>query len=111
MPASHREWAEANPTKVIAWAESIGPRTAGYVRKLIDMRPAGLRSVLGLTRVAAGHERVEGACEHALRLRRPLVSTSRAHPQARPALRTRDLENSSPPPERARPLLLPLTLL
>jgi transposase len=69
MPANHREWAELDPTKVIAWAESIGPMTAGYVRKLIDLRPTGLRSALGIKRVARGHEqaRVEAACEHALR--------------------------------------------
>lgn len=69
MPVNHREWAEADPTKVIAWAEPIGPATASYIRKLIDMRPTGLRSALGLKRVAAGHERerVEAACEHALR--------------------------------------------
>jgi transposase len=69
MPANHREWVEVDPTKVIAWAESVGPMTARYVRKLIDMRPTGLRSALGLKRVAVGHERerVEAACEHALR--------------------------------------------
>lgn len=69
MPANHREWAEADPTKVIAWAETIGPMTAGYVRKLIDLRPTGLRSALGIRRVARDQERerVEAACEHALR--------------------------------------------
>jgi transposase len=69
MPANHREWADADPTKVQAWAESIGPHTASYVRKLIDLRPTGLRSALGIKRVARGQERerVEAACEHALR--------------------------------------------
>jgi hypothetical protein len=54
---------------VIAWAETIGPMTTGYVRKLIDLRPTGLRSALGIRRVARDHERerIEAACEHALR--------------------------------------------
>jgi transposase len=69
MPPNHREWAEADPTKVIAWAHELGPHTEAYVRKLIDLRPTGLRSALGLKRVARNHERerVEAACEHALR--------------------------------------------
>jgi hypothetical protein len=43
--------------------------TASYVRKLVELRPTGLRSALGPRRVARDHdrERVEAACEHALR--------------------------------------------
>jgi transposase len=69
MPPDHRAWAEADPTKVIAWAEKVGENTAAYVKKLIDMRPTGLRSALGLRRVAEPfeHERIEAACEQALR--------------------------------------------
>jgi transposase len=69
MPPDHRAWADADPTKVIAWAEKIGAHTTAYVRKLIDLRPTGLRSALGVKRVAAGFEAalVEAACEQALR--------------------------------------------
>jgi transposase len=68
-PPNHRAWAESDPTRVIAWAEKIGPETAAYVRKLIDMRPTGLRSALGLKRVAEPYEpgRVEAACAEARR--------------------------------------------
>jgi transposase len=68
-PPNHREWADADPTRVIAWAEQIGAQTTAYVRKLIDMRPTGLRSALGLKRVAEPFEpaQVEAACAEALR--------------------------------------------
>jgi len=69
-PPNHQAWAQADPTAVIAWAQSVGPLTAAYVQKLIDMRPTGLRSALGLRRVAKAYEpaRIEEACELALRL-------------------------------------------
>lgn len=68
-PPNHRAWADADPTRVIAWAEQIGPQTTAYVRKLVDMRPTGLRSALGLKRVAEPFERaqIEAACAEALR--------------------------------------------
>lgn len=68
-PLNHREWADSDPTKVLAWAEKMGVQTTAYVRKLIDMRPTGLRSALGLKRVAEPFEpsRVEAACAEALR--------------------------------------------
>jgi len=67
-PPHHRAWAEADPTQVIAWAQRIGPVTHAYVQKLIEVRPTGLRSALGLQRVAKSHEpaRIEEACELAL---------------------------------------------
>jgi transposase len=69
-PPNHREWAQADTTSVIAWAQSIGPLTHAYVHKLIELRPTGLRSALGLRRVSKVHEpaRIEAACELALRL-------------------------------------------
>jgi hypothetical protein len=69
-PLNHRAWAQADPTSVIAWAQNIGPVTHAYVQKLIALRPTGLRSALGLRRVAKPYEpaRIEEACEYALRL-------------------------------------------
>jgi hypothetical protein len=74
-PPNHREWADADPTRVIAWAEQIGAQTTAYVRKLIDMRPTGLRSALGLKRVAEPFEpaQVEAACA----LSEPLYAETR----------------------------------
>jgi transposase len=69
MPPDHRAWADADPAKVIAWAEKIGANTTAYVKKLIDLHPTGLRSALGVKRVAEGFDatRIEAACEQALR--------------------------------------------
>jgi transposase len=69
-PPNHQAWAQADQTRVLAWALSIGPMTHAYVQKLIELRPTGLRSALGLQRVSKTCEpvRVEEACELALRL-------------------------------------------
>jgi transposase len=69
-PPNHQEWAQADTTHVIAWALGIGPMTHAYVQKLIAQRPTGVRSALGVQRVAKPCEaaRVEEACELALRL-------------------------------------------
>jgi transposase len=69
-PPNHQAWAQADSTKVIAWSHTIGPVTAAYVQKLVDLRPTGLRSALGLRRVAKSYAPalVEEACERALRL-------------------------------------------
>jgi transposase len=69
-PPNHQQWAQADTTHVIAWALSIGPLTHAYVQKLIALRPTGVRSALGVQRVAKPCEpaRVEEACELALRL-------------------------------------------
>ncbi len=68
-PPNHQKWASADPTKVVAWAETVGPETTTYIRALIDMTPTGLRSALGLRRVAEPYEAalVEAACAQALR--------------------------------------------
>jgi transposase len=88
-PPNHRAWAQADSTSVIAWAQSIGPITAAYVQKLIELRPTGLRSALGLRRVAKPHDRarIEEACECALRLGstsyKPVERMLRLGPQQR----------------------------
>ena len=64
-------------------------RTAAYVQKLIDLRPTGLRSALGLRRVAKPYEsaHVEEACERALHLGgtsyKPVERMLRLGPQQR----------------------------
>ena len=68
MPPNHREWANTDPAKVIAWAQTVGPETTAYVHVLVEMKPTGLRSALGLKRVAEPYEAVlvEAACAQAL---------------------------------------------
>ncbi|WIG97987.1 IS21 family transposase [Myxococcus sp. SDU36] len=76
MPASHRQHAEWTPSRLIRWAESVGPSCAKLVEELMTKRPhpqQGFRSALGVLRLADekkyGKPRVEKACARALRHR------------------------------------------
>jgi hypothetical protein len=51
MPDAHRRYAEWTPSRVIRWAETIGPETALTVRQVLESRPhpeQGFRSCLGI---------------------------------------------------------------
>jgi len=76
MPASHRQHAEWTPSRLIRWAEGVGPSCAKLVEALMTKRPhpqQGFRSALGVLRLADekkyGKARVEKACARALRHR------------------------------------------
>ncbi|MFP2923894.1 IS21 family transposase [Pyxidicoccus sp. 3LG] len=76
MPASHRQHAEWTPSRLIHWAEGVGPSCAKLVEELMTKRPhpqQGFRSALGVLRLADekryGKPRVEKACARALRHR------------------------------------------
>ncbi|NNB92032.1 IS21 family transposase [Corallococcus exiguus] len=76
MPASHRQHAEWTPSRLIRWAEGVGPSCAKLVEELMTRRPhpqQGFRSALGVLRLADekkyGKPRVEKACARALRHR------------------------------------------
>jgi transposase len=76
MPASHRQHAEWTPSRLIRWAEGVGPSCAKLVEELMTKRPhpqQGFRSALGVLRLADekryGKARVEKACARALRHR------------------------------------------
>src|SRR5262249_52414429 len=69
-PDSHRRYAEWTPSRLIRWAETIGPATAAVVRRILERRPhpeQGFRSCLGLLGLARRYEpaRVEHACQRA----------------------------------------------
>ena len=71
MPKSHRAHLEWTPRRMIAWAETIGPSTAGLVSVILEERPhpeQGYRSCLGILRLAKkyGGERLEAACGKSL---------------------------------------------
>jgi transposase len=71
MPSSHRAHAEWTPSRIIAWAETIGPQTAALVTAIMERRPhpeQGFRAALGVIRLAKRypHDRVERACARAL---------------------------------------------
>jgi transposase len=76
MPASHRQHAEWTPSRIIRWAEGVGPSCAKLVEELMTKRPhpqQGFRSALGVLRLAEekryGKQRVEKACARAIRHR------------------------------------------
>lgn len=71
MPAAHQKQAEWTPSRILGWAQTVGPMTEAYARAIIKERPHpehGYRSCLGLFRLAKryGNARMEAACERAL---------------------------------------------
>ncbi len=65
---AHREW---SPSRVIAWARTVGPQTAALVEAILASRPhpeQGYRSCLGILRLAKrdGPRRLEAACARAV---------------------------------------------
>ncbi|MCC6225958.1 MAG: IS21 family transposase [Microthrixaceae bacterium] len=74
MPSSHRAHAEWTPSRIIAWAGTIGAQTAACVAAIMAQRPhpeQGFRAALGVIRLAKRypHDRLERACARALTYR------------------------------------------
>jgi transposase len=74
MPSAHRAHAEWTPTRILSWAEKLGPCTRQLAAEILQERPhpeQGFRSCLGILRLAKryGDDRVEAACRRALRVR------------------------------------------
>ena len=74
MPKSHREHAEWSPSRMIRWANKVGPETATLVCAIISERPhpeQGYRSCLGILRLEKryGKERLEKACARGVAVR------------------------------------------
>jgi transposase len=74
MPASHREYLDWSPSRIIRWAANTGPATAQLVEKILESKPhpeQGYRSCLGIIRLekSFGKERVEAAANRALAIR------------------------------------------
>ena len=70
MPHAHRAHAEWSPSRLIGWAATIGPATAGLVTTILESRPhpeQGYRSCLGLLRLVKQHgpARLDAACARA----------------------------------------------
>jgi transposase len=71
MPSSHQKHLEWSPSRLIRWAKTIGPATAGLVEKIMADKPhpeQGYRACLGVMRLARSYpnERVEAAARRAL---------------------------------------------
>jgi transposase len=71
MPESHRRHSQWSPSRLLGWAEKIGPGTRNVVQGLLESRPhpeQGYRSCLGLLSLVKtyGEERLEAACRRGL---------------------------------------------
>src|SRR4029453_5824991 len=81
MPKAHQRHLEWTPSRIIGWAQTIGPQTAALVEAILADRPhpeQGYRSCLGILRLAKRYGPARGAGGG------PLLSPRRFHPQARP---------------------------
>lgn len=70
-PRSHRAHLEWTPSRMVHWAETIGPNTARLFERIMADKPhpeMGYRSCLGIIRLTQKYsmERVEAAAERAL---------------------------------------------
>ena len=73
MPSAHRAHAEWTPSRLIRWAEKVGPATAQLVTRILQSRPhpeQGYRAVLGIMRLGRqhGNARLDAASARAMAL-------------------------------------------
>jgi transposase len=73
-PKAHQKYLEWTPSRIVAWAEATGPRTAELVAAVMKARPhpeQGYRSCLGILRLEKryGKERLEAAANRALAIK------------------------------------------
>lgn len=71
-PKSHRAHLQWPPSRIVQWAQTVGPHTAQVVEKILASYPhpeMGYRSCLGIIRLGQRYpiQRVEAAAERALR--------------------------------------------
>ncbi len=71
MPKAHQAHREWSPSRIVAWAQTVGPQTAALVEAILASRPhpeQGYRSCLGILRLAKreGATRLEAACARAV---------------------------------------------
>jgi transposase len=74
MPQSHQRYLEWTPSRLIHWAEKMGPATAQVVQTILSSRPhpeQGFRACLGILRLGKsyGPDRLEAACVRAIALK------------------------------------------
>ena len=73
MPSAHRAHAEWTPSRLIRWAEKVGPATGKLVSRILESRPhpeQGYRACLGIMQQGRryGNIRLEAASNRALAL-------------------------------------------
>lgn len=72
-PKAHQKHLDWTPSRLIRWAQTIGPHTGQVVTTILETKPhpeQGYRACLGLMRLARGYDttRMEAACGRALAL-------------------------------------------
>lgn len=72
QPKSHQRYRDWTPTRLLEWADSIGPFTQRWVTTRLIEQPhpeAGYRAAMGLRPLAShyGAQRLEAACTRAIR--------------------------------------------
>ena len=70
LPSAHQRYLAWSPSRLIQWAETVGPATAAVVAAILARRPhpeQGYRSCLGILRLGReyGPGRLEAACHRA----------------------------------------------
>jgi len=70
-PKSHQAHLEWTPSRMVQWAQTIGPHTAQLIERIMADKPhpeMGYRGCLGVIRLAEkySHARMEAAAERAL---------------------------------------------
>jgi transposase len=70
-PKAHQQYLEWTPSRLLSWADVVGPHTAELFRQILATKPhpeMGYRSCLGLVRLSGKHtsERLEAAAARAL---------------------------------------------
>ena len=73
MPSAHRAHAEWTPSRLIRWAEKVGPATGELVARILESRPhpeQGYKAVLGLMQLGRqhGNPRLDAASARAIAL-------------------------------------------
>jgi transposase len=71
MPKAHQQYLEWSPSRIIRWAQQLGPNTEKLVTHILENKPhpqQGFRSCLGIIRLGKQYskERLEAACAYAL---------------------------------------------
>jgi transposase len=71
MPKAHQQYREWTPSRIIRWAQQLGPNTEKLVTHILENKPhpqQGFRSCLGIIRLGKQYskERLEAACAYAL---------------------------------------------
>ena len=74
MPRSHQEHLDWTPSRIVKWAETVGPSTAQLVTTIMTERThpeQGYRTCIGILHLAKRHteDRLEKACSRAVACR------------------------------------------